>query len=127
MKFVIHQPRIEVREYDLPMLPEATDQQVLAQAATAAPESVSVVDAGSAFVHLRGGDEVERAGQMLADARAAEDAAMAAAKQVALAALDAGTKSERALAATLGVDRNTIRAWRGKNGAAAHSGVGASR
>jgi transposase len=43
---------------------------------------------------------------------------MAEAKQAGLAALDAGTMSERAVAEALGVDRNTVRAWQGKTGAA---------
>lgn len=119
MKFIIHQPRVEVREYDLPMLPEATDRQVLAQAATATPVSVSVVDMGSPRVHMRGGDEVTQAGQRLNEARVAQAHAWEEAKHVALAALEDGTMSERAVAEALGVDRNTVRAWQGKTGTTA--------
>jgi hypothetical protein len=117
MKVIIHQPRVEVREYDLPLSPDASDATVLSMCngvPGVKPIQVTVVDTGSPFVYLRGADEVAQAGQRLAEARAAEDYAMAEAKRIALEALAAGTMSERGVADALGVDRNTVRAWQGK-------------
>lgn len=47
-------------------------------------------------------------------ARDAAAAAVEATREAAVAAMDAGLVSERAVSADLDVDRNTVRTWRGK-------------
>lgn len=124
MRFVIHTPRTHVAEYDVTGLPsDVPDDDVLAIVAGDAdkPEGVrakrlsaSTVDAGPAFVFARGADDLEVAGQRIRAARATTEAAIEAGRAVAVAAMDAGQASERQVAAAFGVDRNTIRSWRGK-------------
>lgn len=53
------------------------------------------------------------AAQRIATARAKQAEAIENARAVALEAIDAGM-SERAVTAALGIDRNVVRAWRGK-------------
>lgn len=123
MRFVIHTPRTHVAEFDVTGLPGDTpDEDVLAVVAgDSKPDGVrakrlsaTTVDAGPAFVFARGADDLEVAGQRIRAARAAEEAAVEAGRAVAVAAMDAGQASERQVAAAFGVDRNTIRSWRGK-------------
>lgn len=123
MRFVIHTPRTHVGEYEVTGLPaDAPDATVLGiisgetsiDGVRAKRLSASTVDAGPAFVFARGADDLEVAGQRIRAARAAEEAAIEAGRAVAVAKMDAGQASERQVAAAFGVDRNTVRSWRGK-------------
>lgn len=127
MRFVIHTPRTHVAEWDITGLPgdvPDTDVVAIVTAEKGAPGtppdvrakrlSASTVDAGPPFVFARGSDDLEVAGQRIRAARAAEEAALEAGRAVAVAAMDAGQASERQVAAAFGVDRNTVRSWRGK-------------
>lgn len=58
-------------------------------------------------------EELARAGRKLRSARKAEQAALETAKVAALQAIEEG-QTEVAVAATLGVDRMTVRKWAGK-------------
>lgn len=118
MKFVIHRPFITADEYDLPLYPDAPDDAVIAASAGALPAKTEVIETGAAFVYMRGTDDVDEAGRRLAEARAAMVRAMEEARVAAVAEIDAGLISERAAADKLGVDRNTVRGWRGKGRAA---------
>ncbi|WP_431231470.1 hypothetical protein ACQ856_18080 [Mycolicibacterium psychrotolerans] len=123
MRFTIHTPKTHVAEWDVAGLPsEAPDSLVLAaldpdtkpDGVRAKRLSATTIDAGPAFVFARGVDDLELAGQRIRAAREVELQALEAGQAVALAMLDAGTASERQVAAALGVDRNTVRSWRGK-------------
>jgi len=120
MRIVTHTPRIYVEEWEVKGLPAtATDAEVLAilrgevRGSVAFIQSKSVVDTGPAFVFARGQSDLEQAGRRIAEARANEAAALDEARTLAKEAFDGGA-SEREVATLLGVDRNTVRAWRGK-------------
>ena len=128
MRYVIHTPRTQITEWEVIGLPDdASDVDVFAAIENRAelPDGVSVkrVSTGTVaaepFVYARvvvpsGEDELELAGKRIRAARVTQDEAVEAAWAVAAAALDAGTASERQVAAAMGVDRNTLRSWRGK-------------
>jgi hypothetical protein len=117
---VIHTPRLLVEEWDIPLLaPGAADRAILAtvrgQELGVAARRLSQVtlDTGPPYVHSRGPGELSAAGRRIAEARAAERAAIDEALAIAAREIGAGA-SERQVAAELGIDRNTLRSWLGK-------------
>ncbi|ABW88435.1 HTH DNA binding protein [Mycobacterium phage Evanesce] len=122
MRFIVHTPKTNAATWDITGLPDdAPDDQVLAVIAGDRPAGVrakrvssTTEDSGPAFVFARGADDLELAGAAIRAARAAELSALEAGKAIAIARMDAGLSSERQVAAAFGVDRNTVRAWRGK-------------
>jgi hypothetical protein len=117
MRIVLHTPRVFVEEVDVPNASgDMPDVELLAEATgiRARRLSASTCDTGSTFIFARGEDDLASAGRRAIEARDAAAAALEVAKATAIAAMDAGSASEREVAAKLGVDRNTVRAWRGK-------------
>lgn len=120
MRVVTHTPRIYIEEWDIPSFTgDETDGAILAtvrgqkRGVQARRLSTSIYDTERTFVYSRGETDLASAGRRIADARAALDAAMSDAQMVADAAIAAGI-SERQAATEIGVDRNTVRGWRGK-------------
>lgn len=117
MRIVLHTPRVFVEEVDVPDLAaDAPDVEVLAEAqgTRARRLSASTCDTGSTFIFARGEDDVAAVGRRYQEARAAEEAALDAGRALAIAAMDEGRASEREVAVKFGIDRNTVRTWRGK-------------
>lgn len=101
---------VELYEVDLPVT--ASDAEVLAAVESLAPIESKRQANGPAFISWRELGSLDDVAAELAATRAAYERATEQAK----AALDdyAGEMSERELARKLGVDRITIRRWRGK-------------
>jgi hypothetical protein len=123
MKVIVHTPRIYVEEWDIPSFTGGeTDGAILAavrgqkRGVQARRLSATTHDLERAFVHSRGETDLASVGRRIADARAALDAAMEDAGRVAGAAIATGI-SERQVASKVGVDRNTVRRWLGKDSA----------
>lgn len=119
MKVVMHTPRVLVETYNVPdTLADATDAEVAAFIESGEAETVGsqVRRVGRPRVHTRTttGDDITAAGHRLSDARAAVESAMNEAREMAVSMLESGAVSERAVAEALALDRNTVRAWRGK-------------
>lgn len=120
MNVIIHTPLVRVEEWEFPKLPPgATDDTILAAIRGRMPgvtlrrTSTDEATAGPPFVYSRGPGDLESVGRRIAAARAAERAAIDEAAPLAKQEIAAGA-SERSVAAELGVDRNTLRAWLGK-------------
>lgn len=94
-------------------LSAAEDDAILASVRRRQPLE-SVREDGDPVVFSRGADALEEAAARFVAAREAFEAAQVDARAAAVAAADAGEMSEHALARLLGVERMTIRAWRGK-------------
>lgn len=121
MRVIVREPSVYFAEYEVEGLPaEATDDDILSvvNGDIRLGVRVQLVNrwrdyVAPATVHMRGQPDAVRAGGQLAEARAALERATEAAKQAAAAADRVGD-SERQIAAALGVNRNTLRAWLGK-------------
>lgn len=113
MRVTIHTPGVLVEEYDVAdRLAAAADEAILAAIRRKSPVS-SVQEDGDAVVWSRGADAVEEAAARLAATREAFETAKKHAQKYLRS--DVGyVHSERQLAQMFGVDRLTIRAWRGK-------------
>lgn len=120
MNVVIHTPRVFVEEWDIAGLGAAPDTAAIFAAVRGQGRGVLArrlradnVDTGPPFVHSRGPGDLSSVGRRIAAARAAERAAIEEAAPLAKQEIAAGA-SERSVAAELGIDRNTLRAWLGK-------------
>lgn len=115
MRVVLHTPRVYVEEVWVPCAVDASDAELMAAARTVGTGiAKSIVDTGSTFVYSRGEDDLAAAGRRIADTKAEAEAAMAQARLLAVRLLDAELVSEREATAKLGLDRGTVRGWRGK-------------
>jgi hypothetical protein len=121
MKVTIHTPRVFAEEWDIPGLPgDTTDAGILAIVAggpggpAARRTDATVVDTGSPFVYARGEADFEAMARKWTESRAATARAEDEVREWMLRELELGLTSERAVATALGVDRNTVRGWRGK-------------
>ena len=113
MKVTKVTPSSLVELYDVDLPPSATDAEVLAATETLAPLESTRQAAGPAFISWRELGGLEEVAEELAATRAAYERATEQAKAKLEEAAAAGM-SERQIAAKLGVDRITIRRWRGK-------------
>lgn len=120
MNVIIHTPRVFIEEWNVPRLPlGAGDNAILdivrggVRGVTARRASAYMVDTGPPVVFSRGPGDLTSVGRRIAAARAAERAAIDEAAPLAKQEIAAGA-SERSVAAELGIDRNTLRAWLGK-------------
>lgn len=102
---------VEVYDVDLPIT--ASDAEVIAAAGPLAPERAERRRQGEPFVLSRELEDLEA----IAGALAAGRQAIEAAREFVLSAASDGV-SEHELARKFGVDRQTIRRWRGKGRAA---------
>lgn len=117
MRIVTHTPRVHVEEWEVPdRYAQASDVLVLSALKTdpdARPVGASTADTGSRAVFSRGAGALAQAAQRMEAASAAVAAAQDEARAAAVAAMADGA-SERHVAETLGVARNTVRGWLGK-------------
>lgn len=114
----IHTPQVVAETWDIPFLLTTDSDEAILNAAAAGVDGARKVGesttTGRRFVYSRRNDaDLTTAGQQIADSRAAADRAMENARRAAVRALGAGM-SEREVARQLGLDRNTVRGWRGK-------------
>lgn len=114
MRVTIHTPSLLVEEYELGDQFRNNNDGVILGAVRRKRPASSVREDGDPVVFSRGGDAFDEAAEQFAEAKEAFEAAKERAKAAAIAACDAGTLSEHAAAQQLGVDRLTIRNWRGK-------------
>lgn len=104
-----------VEVYEVPSdLRAASDAELLADVERRVPVEGRREPAGVAVVIDRGEDDIELAAAAFRDAKAAAKRAEERAKTLVIATADDKSRSEAELAAMLGVDRMTIRRWRGK-------------
>lgn len=120
MKVTIHTRRVREELWNIPAAgPDIADEEILAVVAgqrrgqTAWRLDIQEFDIADPYVFSRGETDLESIGRRLAEARAAVDRVMEEAKAATLPRLEERSISERKAAADLGVDRNTVRAWRG--------------
>lgn len=114
MRIVTHRTELVIETYDLPdEMRAATDEELLAEAEQRVPISGRREQQDDLYVADRGEDDIETAAAAYRDARTAADRAEHRAKALLTAAAENGY-SEHRLAGLLGVDRMTIRRWRGK-------------
>jgi hypothetical protein len=115
VRVTVHTAGVLVEEYDVPdKLSGAADADILAAVRRKRPTTSHREDVGDPIVYSRGGDAVDEAAAAFVAAREAFDVAKERAKAAATAAADADEKSEHELGRLFGVDRLTIRSWRGK-------------
>lgn len=117
MKFTIRIPSAMEQDWDIPGLPADTPDSDLLAAAQNTPEARGggrYVETGPAFVYSRGEADFEAMARRWAEARADTARTEDEVKAFMLAELEADRTSERKVADALGVDRNTVRGWRGK-------------
>jgi hypothetical protein len=105
---------VEVYSVDLPAI--ASDAEVIAATETLAPLESTRQEAGEPFISWREHGSLDAVAAELVLARAAFDRATEQAKSAIEGASeeDLGGQGERVLADKFGVDRTTIRRWRGK-------------
>lgn len=116
MKVVVHTPQVAVCEFEVPWTADDYDDADLLERVRADGRVVdsSTIATGASYVYLRGEDDLVTAGRRIAAARDDATAAMDQARRIAVESLDLGIVSEREVATKLGIDRNTVRGWRGK-------------
>lgn len=115
MRVVLHTPQVFVEEVELPdLLAGKSDDDLLTSAMRRRRVKQYQLDTGPVFVYSRGAADLETAAKRVSTAKAAATAAVEEARALAVAAMDAGLASERSVAELFGIDRNTVRAWRGK-------------
>ncbi|ORA24879.1 hypothetical protein [Mycobacterium aquaticum] len=113
MRITTNRTEVVVEVYELPdEMRTGTDAELLAEADKRVPIEGRREPQGDWVVVDRGEDDIELAAAAYREAKAAVERAEARAK--ALVVADDGTRSEAKLASLLGVDRMTIRRWRGK-------------
>lgn len=117
MKVTIHTSRVYEEDWDIPGLPAGTpDADIITivqggrGGVPARRRGHRMFDVGAPFVYSRGVTDVEAEGRKLAEKRQRTEREV---RDFARRACEAGA-SERLVASTLGVDRNTVRAWLGK-------------
>lgn len=110
MRVEIATPETLVEVYDVDAPTGASDAYVLAACRPLAPVSAERRSAGGPFVLSRRLEELEA----IADAMTAGRQAEAAAREYVLTP-ESEAVGERVLAEKFGVDRQTIRRWRGKD------------
>ena len=113
MKVTKVTPSSLVEVYDVDLPPTATDAEVLAATEALAPLESTRQAAGAAFISWHELGTLDEVAEELAATKAAYERATEQAK-AAIAGEAADWVSERELARKLGVDRITIRRWRGK-------------
>ena len=113
MRATVVTPSSLVEVYDVDLPATATDAEVLAATVPIAPIESARHPAGEVFISWREHAGLDGIAAELTSARAAYERATEQAK-AALEDAAAGGLSESQLADKLGVDRTTIRRWRGK-------------
>lgn len=114
MRITTERTELIVETFELPdELRSATDAELLAEAEKRVPVEGRREPRADAVVVDRGEDDIELAAAEYVAAKAAAERAEARAKALLETAAARG-HSEHQLAAMLGVDRMTIRRWRGK-------------
>ncbi|MCT7373383.1 hypothetical protein [Mycolicibacterium llatzerense] len=112
MRIRTRRTELVIEVYELPdELRTASDAELLAEADTRVPIEGRREPHGDWVVTDRGEDDIERAAAAYRDAKAAVDRAEERIKPLVQAE---GGRSEQKLADLVGVDRQTIRRWRGK-------------
>jgi len=117
MRVTTHTPRVLVETYIVPdgyagEADEALLRMIRADAAGRLVDS-QIVTTGRQRVSSRSGTGIAELGGRLAEARAVVDQVLAETREAAVALIDSGAMSERAVAEALGVNRTTVRDWRG--------------
>ncbi|QEA10803.1 hypothetical protein [Mycobacterium phage Weirdo19] len=115
MRITTERTELVVEVFEVPdELRSATDAELLAVAEHRAPVEGRRQVVGDRVVVDRGEDDIELAAAAYREARAAVERAEARAKALVVETAGEGTRSEAELAKLLGVDRMTVRRWRGK-------------
>jgi hypothetical protein len=115
MRITTERTETVVEVYDIPdELRGAADAELLAEAERRVPVEGRREPAGEAVVVDRGEDDIELAAAAFRNAKAAEARAEARAKALVVATAEDKSRSEHELGRLFGVDRMTIRRWRGK-------------
>jgi hypothetical protein len=115
MRITTHRTERVVEVYELPdELRSGTDAELLAEAEKRVPLE-GRREAQEDWVDVdRGEDDIELAAAAYREAKAAVERAEARAKALVVETAGDRSRSEHQLASMLGVDRMTIRRWRGK-------------
>jgi hypothetical protein len=115
MRVVLRTPAEKVTEYELGGLDDrASDEQILAAAATAEPIRQGGVEVvGQPYVYARGLDMLAQQGKRLGQAEARLIGEKAAARTLARRFFDEGM-SKQTIVAALGITRPTLDAWLGE-------------
>ncbi|WP_319455144.1 MULTISPECIES: hypothetical protein [unclassified Mycobacterium] len=115
MKITTERTERVVEVYEVPdELRAGTDAVLLAEADRRVPVEGRREPVGEWVIVDRGEDDIELAAAAFRDAKAAAKRAEDRAKALVVATAEDRTRSEAELASMLGVDRMTIRRWRGK-------------
>lgn len=113
MKVTVHTPGVKVDEYDVAeRFFYEPDDVIITAVQRKKPGATSFEVTGDPAVYSRGGDPIKEAAQRFTSAQEALKKAKADAAAL-LGGDDVGV-SERELGRMFGVDRLTIRSWRGK-------------
>ncbi|GJJ24177.1 hypothetical protein [Mycolicibacterium mageritense] len=115
MKITTERTELVVEVYEVPdELRRATDAELLAEVENRVPVEGRREPQGEPVIVDRGEDDIELAAAAYRDAKAAVARAEDRAKSLVVESAGDRTYSEQQLASMLGVDRMTIRRWRGK-------------
>ncbi len=115
MRITTERTELVIEVYELPdQFRSASDAELLANAEQRVPVEGRREPRGEVVIVDRGEDDIELAAAAYRDARAAVERAEARAKALVVETAGDRSRSEAELAKMLGVDRMTVRRWRGK-------------